>query len=110
MFSSSWSLSIPKRQGNCCKGRSVQMGKTEMEKNYPLVKQNMCRGTKVGISAVNVCGNLHRTFQVIYTVPGDWVNTPLKWCEDVQEAMAEVLLNEYEIVRCDFFDWPWLRM
>ena len=88
---------------------SAQMEKTEMEKNYPLVKQNMYRGTKVGISSVYVCGNLHLAFQVIYAVPGDWVKTPLKWCDDVPEALVEALLNEYEIVQCDFFDWSWLR-
>ena len=64
-----------------------------MEKNYPIVKKNMNRGTKVGISSVYVCGNLHRAFQVIYSVPGDWVKTPLKWCDDVPEALVEALLN-----------------
>ena len=35
------------------------------EKNYPIVTQNMKRGMKVGISSVYVCGNLHRSFEVI---------------------------------------------
>ena len=80
-----------------------------MEKNYPIVKRNMKRGMKVGISSVYVCGNLHRTFQVVYAFPGDWVKTPLKWCGSVAEAFVEVLLNEYELVEGDFFDYSWIR-
>ena len=77
--------------------------------NYPIVKRNMKRGMKVGISSVYVCGNLHRSFEVIYSVPGDWTKTALKWCGSVAAALVEVVLNEYEIVQCDFFDWSWLR-
>ena len=79
------------------------------EKNYPIVTRNMKRGKKVGISSVYVCGNLHRSFEVIYSVPGDWTKTALKWCDNIPEALVETLLNEYEIVQCDFFDYSWLR-
>ena len=77
--------------------------------NYPIVKRNMKRGMKVGISSVYVCGNLHRAFEVIYSVPGGWAETALKWCGSVAEAFVEVLLNEYELVEGDFFDYSWIR-
>ena len=81
-------------------------------KNYPIEKWNTKRGMKVGISSVYVCGNLHRTFAVIYSVPGDWTETALKWCESVAEAFVEILINGYELAQCDFFFPPrpgWLK-
>ena len=76
---------------------------------YPIVKRNMERGMKVAISSVYVCGNLHRSFEVIYSVPGDWAETALKWCDNVAAALVEVLVNEYVLVESDFLGYAWIR-
>ena len=79
------------------------------EMKYPIMKRNTTRGLKVGISSVYVCGNLHRSFEVIYAVPGSWSETTLEWCESVPQALVQILVNEYDLVQCDYFDWSWMR-